>query len=323
MAQPAFEEVGVKSTKREAFWYRRTFRIEEAVPPVAQIKVHKAMFGTRVILNGVPLGEHIPCFTPGYFDAKPALKAGTNELLIRVGAFRESVPKPAPDGWDYEKKKYTPGIYDSVEVILSGSPHVTRVQAVPDIEKKTVTVHAWVRHAGTPTATKLRLVVREAVSGRVAGEKECEISADGEGAEKTGQATIALRDCRLWSPEDPFLYELEAQSEADVLMTRFGMRSFRLDRVTGRAILNGKPYFLRGSNVTLYRFFEDAERGDKPWREEWVRRLHRKFREMHWNSLRYCIGFPPESWYRIADEEGFLIQDEFSIWNMEQKARRL
>jgi hypothetical protein len=72
---------------------------------------------------------------------------------------------------------------------------------------------------------------------------------------------------------------------------------------------------MRGSNVTLYRFFEDAERGDKPWRAEWVRRLHKAFRDMHWNSLRYCIGFPPEAWYRIADEEGFLIQDEFPIWN--------
>jgi hypothetical protein len=35
---------------------------------------------------------------------------------------------------------------------------------------------------------------------------------------------------------------------------------------------------------------------------------------MHWNSIRYCIGFPPELWYEIADEEGFLIQDEFPIW---------
>ncbi|OHB73897.1 MAG: hypothetical protein A2Z25_10090 [Planctomycetes bacterium RBG_16_55_9] len=35
---------------------------------------------------------------------------------------------------------------------------------------------------------------------------------------------------------------------------------------------------------------------------------------MHWNSIRYCIGFPPEIWYEIADEEGFLIQDEFPIW---------
>jgi hypothetical protein len=97
------------------------------------------------------------------------------------------------------------------------------------------------------------------------------------------------------------------------------MREFKFDPVTRKAMLNGKPYFMRGTNITLYRFFEDPQRGDKPWREEWVRRLHKTVRDMHWNSLRYCIGFPPEFWYRIADEEGILIQDEFPIWNMEHK----
>ena len=319
MAEPAFGEVGVKSKLREAFWYRRTFRVEDPIPAVAVLKVHKAMFGTRVLLNGTPLGEHLPSFTPGLFDARAALRAGENELVIRVGAFRESVPKPIPSGWDYEKRKFIPGVFGSVELILTGSPHIARVQVVPDVEKKTATVHAWVRHAGAAAAAKLRLTIREAVTGQVAGEGECEIPAAGDGPERTGRTAIPIRNCRLWSPEDPFLYELEARGEADVLRTRFGMRTFRLDRATGRAILNGRPYFMRGSNVTLYRFFEDAERGDKPWREEWVRRLHQAFRAMHWNSLRYCIGFPPEMWYRVADEEGFLIQDEFPIWNMGPK----
>jgi len=35
---------------------------------------------------------------------------------------------------------------------------------------------------------------------------------------------------------------------------------------------------------------------------------------MHWNTIRYCIGFPPERWYEIADSVGFLIDDEFPIW---------
>ena len=35
---------------------------------------------------------------------------------------------------------------------------------------------------------------------------------------------------------------------------------------------------------------------------------------MNWNCIRYCIGFPPEFWYDIADEAGLLIQDEFPIW---------
>jgi len=93
------------------------------------------------------------------------------------------------------------------------------------------------------------------------------------------------------------------------------MRSFRFDAQSGRALLNGKPYFMRGTNVCIFRFFEDPDRADLPWTESWVRTLHQRFKHMHWNAIRYCIGFPPEIWYDIADEEGFLIQDEFPIWN--------
>ena len=54
------------------------------------------MFGSRVILNGQVLGDHRPSFTPGYFNAKPALKVGENELLIRVGADRDAVGQGIP-----------------------------------------------------------------------------------------------------------------------------------------------------------------------------------------------------------------------------------
>ena len=42
MAEPAFPEVGQKSGLREAFWYRRTFAVDGAVPAVAILKIHKA-----------------------------------------------------------------------------------------------------------------------------------------------------------------------------------------------------------------------------------------------------------------------------------------
>ena len=45
-----------------------------------------------------------------------------------------------------------------------------------------------------------------------------------------------------------------------------------------------------------------------------MRLLHQRVKDMHWNCLRYCIGFPPEAWYDIADEAGILIDDEFPIW---------
>jgi hypothetical protein len=111
------------------------------------------------------------------------------------------------------------------------------------------------------------------------------------------------------------LYALEVYTNADSYKTRFGMRELRFNPETKMAELNGKPYFLRGTNITLYRFFEDSLCGNLPWNYQWVRVMHQKFRQdMFWNSYRNCIGFPPEEWYNIADEEGFMIQDEFPIW---------
>ncbi|MGA2857449.1 MAG: discoidin domain-containing protein [Candidatus Sulfotelmatobacter sp.] len=325
MATPPFVEPGPrvhnreqlrqKDPRRDAFWYRRTFQLSGPFPAVARLKIGKAMFGTRVFLNGKLLGDHAPCYTPGFFEAGAALKEGTNELIVRIGADRDAVFGRAESGHDGEKQRYIPGIFDSVELILSGTPHILNLQAVPDIEKQAVTVQVWLRYTGTPSSEKLRFTIREASTGQLAGEAESEIPAPTDGNQQKMFATIPIRHCQLWSPEHPFLYELKVQGSADDFSTRFGMRTFRLDPTTGHAVLNGHPYFLRGTNVTFYRFLEDPLRGDKPWREEWVRRLDKSFRDMHWNAMRYSIGPAPEFWYRIADEEGILIQDEFPIWH--------
>jgi hypothetical protein len=319
MAEPIFVEVGKKSERRQAFWYRRTFTLDGAIPPVAILKIHKARYGTKVWLNGQVVGEHLPCFTPALLDVREFLKGSgrQNELIIQVGADRESRPTDVPSGWDFEKYLYIPGIYDSVELILTGEPHIVNIQAAPDLAKSSVRVQVTIRSGREIRMFPLDCIVREASSGRKVGQQAAN-PALGRNEEKTWYETIPIQDCHFWSPEDPFLYELEVSTYRDNVRVRFGMRSFRFDKDSGRAILNGKPYFMRGTNVCAYRFFEDAQRGDKPWRAEWVRRLHRKFESMNWNSIRYCIGFPPEIWYDIADEEGFLIQDEFPIWLLDK-----
>jgi beta-galactosidase len=318
MARPAFPEVGRKSRRRRAFWYRRTFRVDGPPTEVAWLKVNKARYGTRVWLNGRDVGEHLPCFTPGYLDVKPFMKAGgaENELIIRVGADRESIPADVPSGWDFEKYLYIPGIYDSVELILTGTPFIRNVQVVPDVA--TQTVRAVVELESGPRVVEARLTaaVHEAASGRAVGPGDAASLPLAAGTIGTTEVGLSLPGARLWSPEDPFLYELSLSTgeTGDAIRVRFGLRSFRFDPVSRRALLNGRPYYLCGTNVCIFRFFEDAQRGDRPWRAEWVRRLHRRFKAMDWNTIRYCIGFPPESWYDIADEEGFLIQDEFPIW---------
>jgi beta-galactosidase len=316
MTEPAFAGVGKKSEKRQAFWYRRTFRVNGSIPEVAILKIHKAKYGTKVFLNGQVVAEHLPCFTPALLEVAKKLKGSgkDNELIIRVGADRESLPQDMPTGWDFEKYLYIPGIYDSVELILTGSPYIASVQTVPQIEKSRVRVVAEIDRVRGREKTEIRYTLREVRTAKMVHSAAIDLPDTLKEDKLRLDFDVPIADCHLWSPEDPFLYELELKTAEDSMRVRFGMRSFRFDGGTGRAVLNGKPYMMRGTNVCIFRFFEDADRGDKPWRAEWVRRLHRKFRSMHWNSIRYCIGFPPEIWYDIADEEGFLIQDEFPIW---------
>jgi hypothetical protein len=93
------------------------------------------------------------------------------------------------------------------------------------------------------------------------------------------------------------------------------MREFRFDTVTQRAYLNGRPYFLRGSNITLHRFFEDPEVGTLPWDEAWLHQLLVEIpKQLHWNALRFCIGPVPDHWLEIADENGLLIENQYFVW---------
>jgi beta-galactosidase/beta-glucuronidase len=323
LATPAFKAVGPKvkdrrslaqsDTLREAFWYRREFMVKGPIPAVARLKIAKAKYGTKVFLNGRMIGEHLPCFTPGYFNVKGTLRTGRNELIVRVGASRDAVPDSIPDGLDFEKERYIPGIFDNVSLMLSGTPHIVQVQTVPDITDQQLQVQLALDNPDKLKTVPVTFTIREKRTGKVAGTLKETVKLTGTGRENIG-VRIPVKNCHLWSPEAPFLYQLEVSTSGDQTVTTFGMREFHFDPLTGKAVLNGKPYFMRGSNITLYRFFEDSAAGHLPWDTAWVRKLFRSFKQFHWNSLRFCIGLPPEWWYRIADEEGFLIQDEFPIW---------
>ena len=327
MAVPAFSGIGSgpkvqnRQIRREAFWYRRTLAVKGDIPKQARLKINKAKYGIRVYVNGRMVGEHYPCFTPAWFDVPKYLKPGghENEIIVRVGADWRVMPKNFILGLDREKTVHLPGIYDSVKLVLTDGPFIRNIQVAPDIDRKEARVVVDIDKMGKDGKVELAYCVREARSRKVVAKGKVSSSATGENAGVSVDFTIPVKGRRLWSPEDPFLYELDVLSGGDGVSTRFGMRSFRMDSSTGRAILNGKPYFMRGSNICVFRFFEDYERKDLPWREAWVRELHRKIKSMNWNSLRYCIGFPPEKWYDIADELGILIQDEYPIWVMKHQ----
>ena len=308
-------EVGFSKQPRNYFWYMRTFR-PQARKEVAILKINKAQFGVQVWLNGKKIGDNYHCFSAGFFDLTQAIRwDGENTLVVRVGAHPGVLPKEIAAGTDFEKLKWTPGIYDSVSLHLSDNPVIETVQVAPRIQEQSIVVQTVVRNAGAAGTFTLRHRVRTWKGGQAAASGATEKVVLTAGEAKTITQTISLPKARLWSPEDPFLYVLESSTGGDSVDTRFGMREFRFDTATKRAFLNGRPYFLRGSNVTLHRFFEDPKVGGLPWDESWVRKLLIDTpKKMNWNTFRFCIGPVPDMWMDIADEAGLLIQNEFFIW---------
>jgi beta-galactosidase len=306
---------GVSHQDRNWFWYRRVFAVP-ALRAVAMLRINKAQFGTAVWVNGMKVGEHLPCFTSATLDISKTLRDGHNEVIVRVGAHPGVLPLNVSAGTDFEKIRWTPGIYDNVSVFLSDNPFIESVQVAPHINDSSIRVQTVVRNYGKESVTfSLTQHVHEWQSSRTVADAEpLSISLKPDEIRVVDQ-TVTIPGAHLWTPEAPNLYIVDSASNGDSVSTRFGMREFRFDTSTKRAYLNGHVYFMRGSNITLHRFFEDPISGDLPWNEGWVHKLLIDLpHEMHWNSFRFCIGPVPDRWLDIADEAGLLIQNEYFVW---------
>lgn len=307
---------GIPRQDRNYLWYRRTFRVP-ARKHVAILRIAKAQFGTAAWLNGRKIGEHAGCFTAGYFNATAAIDwAGENTLVVRVGAHPGVLPDTYPTGTDFEKLRWTPGIYDRVSLRLCDNPVIEHVQVAPKIDRSEILVQTKLKNLGQAVEFALAHRVRTWKDGKPVAESEPQTVKLDAGATTSVIQHVPIPNPTLWSPENPFLYVVETTAgSGDSARTRFGMREFHFDAATGKAYLNGKVCYLRGSSITLHRFFEDAASGGLPWDDAWVRGLLDEVpKQLHWNAFRFCIGPVPERWFEIADEAGLLIQNEFFIW---------
>jgi hypothetical protein len=310
--------VGKVDQDRNYFWYRKTFRAPKE-RGATWLKINKAQFGTAVWLNGQKLGEYSGCFTASLFPLERTIRWNAeNTLIIRIGAHPAVLPDTFPTGSDFEKNTWSPGIYDSVSLTFCDNPAIETIQVAPRIATGEIVVQTCVKnHSAAPVTTTLSHIVKTWKRNKKVAAGEPVAVALQAGEEKVFTQTIRIPDAHLWSPEDPFLYVVESSTGGDSVTTRFGMREFRFDAATKRAMLNGKVYYLRGSNITLHRFFEDPLCKDLPWNDKWVRKLLGDLpKKMHWNYFRFCIGPVPDRWFDICDEAGLLIQNEFFVWTV-------
>jgi beta-galactosidase len=308
-------------------WYRRTIFIpKELEGKEGMITIKKSQYVTQVYINGMDLGTSMACYTPIEFSVSKAINYGAeNEILIKVGE-RTWLPAEAAGGTDKEKEHYLPGIWDDVSLSFTGDIRINRLLILPSVETKKIIVKAQVRSLipaqifyGDPMNDSIRIEVSisEKISGKKVASVQGKFSAKRDNLSET-VLEIPFAEFTSWTPEKPFLYTASARlinikGVSDELRHQFGMRDF-----TARGkfyFLNGEKYILRGTNITLQRFFEDPDCGNLVWDREWVKKLLVYYpKQLNWNAMRICVGIVPDFWYDIADEYGLLLQNEWLYW---------
>lgn len=130
-----------------------------------------------------------------------------------------------------------------------------------------------------------------------------------DGQRKAIQKTLHVENPRLWSPEDPYLYETTLEAEGDMLPVTYGIRTIDYSAEKG-LILNGKPLKLNGACV----HHDNGILGAAAYDAAEYRKV-RLMKEAGFNALRTSHNPPSETFLKACDELGLLVIDEvFDGW---------
>ena len=239
-------------------------------------------------VNGKSVVRHEGGYLPFSADITAALLPGENRLEVKAV---DTLSRDYPYGKQHKRPHgmwYTP---------VSGIWQPVWLEAVP--ERGAVSALRI-----TPDLTGIDVEVE-------AGGEEFTVSVPlGEGRYVTargveGSVRLELPHPHLWSPEDPYLYELTATTETDRVESYFALRTVTTREISGRPrlCLNGKPVFLHG--VLDQGYFEDGL--FLPAEPEEYERDILRMKELGFNTLRKHVKIEPEAFYHACDRLGMLV----------------
>ena len=313
--------VGRRVSAEEALWYHTTFRVPSSWRKQRVMLNFDAVdWSAEVYINDQLAGHHTGGYTAFSIDVTPYLKKrGDQKLELRVVDGTNNGEQPCgkqvtnPNGiW------YTPvtGIWQSVWMEPVRSAAVTSYLAVPDVDASSVDVTVFAD--GAAEGDEVEVWLREGGIGydplKPEGTATVAFAAVAPG--KPVRLTVA--EPKLWSPESPFLYELEIRlKHGNKVMDE--VRGYTALRKSSEVVdsqgfkrlgLNNEPYFQYGPL-------------DQGW---WPDGLYTaptdealkfdlvKTKEFGYNMIRKHIKIEPARWYYWCDALGIVVwQDMPSI----------
>lgn len=197
--------------------------------------------GMALWCNGAYVGYSEDSFTSSEFDLTPYLKKGENKLAVQVYKWTSS-------SWCEDQDFYRfSGIYRSVYLYVAPAAHVEDLTVKTLFEgegfgRAKLSVCCRVKGSGV-----YKFCLKD--GGETLFEKEQEIKAGSDG-ELAFEETVG--EPRLWSAEDPYLYQMEIRccgengETAEYVSQPVGFRKFEMKN--GRMLLNGKRIVFKGAN---------------------------------------------------------------------------
>ena len=123
-----------------------------------------------------------------------------------------------------------------------------------------------------------------------------------------GKATVTIPSPRLWSPDDPYLYEFTLEAGKDKVQSYFALRTLEIKQVNGipRLCLNGSPVFLHA--LLDQGYFSDGIY--TPASPACYEQDILAMKSLGFNTLRKHIKVEPEQFYYDCDRLGMLVMQD-------------
>ena len=286
----------------ERLWYRRTFE----VPPDWKgrnviVNFGAVDFESEVFVNGKSVGVHRGGYDPFSYDITPFLKdSGGQELIVRVFDATDNAGEPRgkqtfiPHDVDYT---CTTGIWQTVWIEPVAPDGVKNLNIVPDVDHGRVNVTVQTYRDMANEQVTVQVTDGGTVVGSGSGTPSVEIS-------------VPIPNVRLWSPDSPFLYDLDISvtrhnAPVDTVTSYFGMRKVEIGKVNGfnRILLNGKPLFQFGA--LDQGFWPDGVYTAPS--DDAIRNDIQMAKDFGLNLLRKHIKVEPARWYYWTDHLGVIV----------------
>jgi len=292
--ESALSGVKQRFTRDDRLWYHRSF----AAPALAGGKRLLLHFGAvdwdaKVIVNGKSVAEHRGGYDAFTCDITDAVKTGTaNELVVSVfDATSGMQPKGKQNVGSFRGPGgiyYTPcsGIWQTVWLETVPAAHIESLHIVPDIDNSSVTIEVN-GNGGEPLIEVL---------------DDGKVIASGRGV----KAMLKIPNPKLWSPDSPFLYDVNVTSGADSVKSYFGMRKISVgkdDKDRLRVMLNNKFVFQVG-------FLDQGFWPDGIYTaptDEALRSDIEITKKLGMNMARKHVKVEPDRWYYWCDKLGLLV----------------